>query len=267
MANLCQVQVDMLAALFERSDAAAAHVLGHGLPPERRLDIYRNNLFGSLTQSLSAVYPTVAQLVGDGFFRFMAHQYILAHPSRSGNLHEFGGELATFLDQFEPARSLPYLADSARLDWAWHVVFHTASTPRVDLGDVLVRMATMSDDDRAALRLGWQPAARLVASPFPVLRIWQMHQSPLHEDGSDAPLVDLDTGGEAVLVIQRAGEILLVGLRSGEYALLEGLSTGARLGDAVASSLEVDGSFDVAVAIAHHLSLGTLTGLNGPPAA
>ena len=257
----------MLDALFERSDAAATHVLGHGLPPGRRLDIYRNNLFGSLTEALSAVYPTVAQLVGDGFFRFMAHQYILAHPSRSGNLHEFGGELASFLDRFEPASSLPYLADSARLDWAWHLVFHTASTPRVDLGSTLARMATMSHDGRAALQLDWQPAARLVTSPFPVLRIWQMHQSPLPEDGGETPLVDIDAGGEAVLVIQRAGEVLLVGLGLGEYALLEALSTGARLGDAVAAALEVEGSFDVAPAIAHHVSLGTLTALNGPPAA
>jgi len=267
MADLSQVQVDMLDALFERSDAAATHVLGRGLPPERRLDIYRNNLFGSLTEALSAVYPTVAQLVGDGFFRFMAHRYILVHPSRAGNLHEFGGELATFLERFEPALSLPYLADSARLDWAWHVVFHTASTPRIDLGSMLARMSTMSDDARAAMRLGWQPAARLVASPFPVLRIWQMHQSPPPEEDSGTPVVDLDAGGEAVLVIQSAGEVILEGLRPGEYALLEGLSNGARLGDAVAAALEVDGSFDVAPAIAHHLSLGTLAGLGAPPAA
>ena len=106
-----------------------------------------------------------------------------------------------------------------------------------------------------------------MTSPFPVLRIWQMHQSPLPEDGGETPLVDIDAGGEAVLVIQRAGEVLLVGLGLGEYALLEALSTGARLGDAVAAALEVEGSFDVAPAIAHHLSLGTLTALNGPPAA
>src|SRR5207237_5824239 len=120
MATLRDLQADMLDALFERSEAAAVHVLARGLAPARRLGIYRNNMFDSLTAALAAVYPTVAALVGDGFFRFAAHEYIVAHPSRSGNLHDFGGELPGFLGRFEPAHSLPYLPDCARLDWAWH---------------------------------------------------------------------------------------------------------------------------------------------------
>jgi hypothetical protein len=258
MATLREVQADMLEALFERSDTAATHVLARGLAPARRIAIYRNNMFDSLTAALAAVYPTVAALVGDGFFRFAAHEYIVAHPSRSGNLHDFGGDLPGFLECFEPARSLPYLADCARLDWAWHAVFHTPCARGGDVGFTLVRLARMSDEERLAVRLGWQPAARLVASAFPILRIWQMNQSPMADTESAAPLIDLDMGGEDVLVIQRAGEVFLERLGSAEHALLEAISRDVPLGEAVACALAVDPRFDVAAAIAHHLSLATL---------
>ena len=124
---LYELQTDVMDALFERSERAQPHVRGGRLSPRQRLDIYRHNLFDSLSAALAAVYPTVAQLVGEGFFRFAAHAYIAAHPSRSGNLHDFGAQLPEFLAQFEPARGLPYLPDSARLDWAWHQVFHTTA--------------------------------------------------------------------------------------------------------------------------------------------
>ena len=51
---------------------------------ERRLQVYSNNLYTSLTDALMGVYPVVARLVGDGFFRYAANQYMAEHPSRSG---------------------------------------------------------------------------------------------------------------------------------------------------------------------------------------
>jgi hypothetical protein len=263
MPMLRELQADMLDALFERSDArAAGHVAGNGLAPESRLAIYRHNLFGNLTDALSAVYPTVAALVGDGFFRFAAHEYILAHPSRSGNLHEFGQALPEFLASFEPAGSLPYLPDCARLDWAWHAVFHTPCTPAGEAGSALARIAALSDAARLALRLRWQPAARLVASRYPIFRIWQAHQPALADAADAASRIDFDSGGEAVLVVQRAGEVTVERLVPAEHALLDALSRRAALEDAVAAALALDAAFDVAAAMAHHLGQGTLTGLD-----
>jgi hypothetical protein len=264
MATLRELQADVLDALFERSEAAVAHVVGDGLPPARRLAIYRHNLFGSLTEALGAVYPTVAALVGDGFFGYAAHAYILAHPSRSGNLHDFGEAFPEFLARFEPARSLRYLPDSARLDWAWHAVFHTDAVAVPDAADVLGRIAQMSDAARIAARLRWQPAARLVASRWPILRIWQVHQALPADRDDAAPLVDLDAGGETVLVLQRPGGVILERLAPAEHGLLDSLSRGFTLGDAVAAALAHDATFDVAGALAHHLALGTLAGLEVP---
>jgi hypothetical protein len=240
---LHELQADVMDALFQRSGRALAHIHGGKLSPRQRLDIYRHNLFDSLGSALAAVYPTVALLVGDGFFRFAAHEYIAAHPSRSGNLHDFGALLPDFLAQFEPARGLPYLADSARLDWAWHEVFHTSALPVADAAGLLGRIAALPDEDRLQVGLQWQPAARLLASRYPVLRIWQANQPGAGEEG-----VDLDAGGESVL-------------GAAECALLQALASGAGLGDAVAAALGQEAHFDVAGAIAHHVAAGTLVGL------
>lgn len=253
---LHELQTEVMDALFERSERALAHVHGGRLSPRQRLDIYRHNLFDSLGSALAAVYPTVAQLVGEGFFRFAAHEYIQAHPSRSGNLHDFGARLPEFLAQFEPAQGLPYLPDSARLDWAWHEVFHTNALPGADAAELLGRIAALPDEDRVQAGLQWQPAAQILVSPFPVLRIWQANQP-----GTDEDSVDLDAGGESVLVASRRGEVVLQRLGRAECALLQALAGGAGLGDAVATALGHEANFDVAAAIAHHIAAGTLVGL------
>jgi hypothetical protein len=258
---LHELQSDVMDALFERSARAESHVRGGGrLSPQQRLGIYRHNLVDSLGAALAAVYPTVAQLVGEDFFRYAARAYIAAHPSLSGNLHDFGGELAHFLAHFEPARSLPYLPDSARLDWAWHQVFHTTALPGADAAQMLGRLAALSDEDRLDARLQWQPAAQLVRSPYPVLRIWQANQP----DAADET-VDLGLGGECVLVAARRGEVVLQRLEAAEHALLLALAQGTTLGDAVAAALGQDAGFDVAGVLAQHIAAGTLVRLANDP--
>jgi hypothetical protein len=253
MSALHELQVDVLDALFERSETACRHVADAALAPLRRLEVYRHSMFESLTAALQAVYPTVEQLVGEGFFRYASHRYIVDHPSRSGNLHDFGGELAQFLERFEPAAGVPYLADVARLEWAWHVVFHADALEPMDAQQVLAQIASTPDAMRARIAFRWQPAAALVGSRYPVLTIWRWHQSA--EPG--AP-IELDGGGEAALVIQDDGDVRIHPLAAAERALLAELSRGATLATAAAAALALDASLDLGAALARHLALGAL---------
>lgn len=253
-ASLRELQSDFFDALFERSQRATAHIAASDLAAERRLDIYRNNLFESLTEALAAVYPTIDKLVGRPFFRYAAHAYIGAHPSRSGNLHDFGAHLPEFLARFEAARSLPYLPDCARLDWAWHAVFHTQPAPALDAAPTLAGIAALPEAARPGLRFRMQPALRLVASPYPIMSIWQAN----HPEARDAAPVDLDAGGEQVLVAQHGGAVSLERLSGAEHALLHALSEGSTLGGAIGAALERDAAFDAAASLAHHLAAGTL---------
>src|SRR5689334_21117181 len=92
-------------SLRERQRGFAAALLGTAAVPGG-LQVYRNNVFASLTEALAAVYPVVKRLVGEPFFNQLARRFIRRHPSRSGNLHDFGAELPAFIATLAETRAV-----------------------------------------------------------------------------------------------------------------------------------------------------------------
>ena len=259
MSALRELQADVLRALYGRTNRAARRVVAHGLDPERRLDVYRNNLATSLRDALAAVYPTIERLVAQPFFGHVARQYIEAHPPRSGNLHDFGDALPAFLASFAPAASLAYLPDVARLEWAWHAVYHAEADPAADAMQALRHIGSLPVDAQLGLRLRVQRAARVLASPNPVFGIWRANLQ------DDPPPVDLDDGAEQVLVVQRDGQVVVERIEAGEHALLAALSAGATFGEALGAALARAPGFDEAAVIARHFESGTLVAVARAP--
>lgn len=250
MPALPETQALMLGALLGRDATTAATRLlrrAPGLPAARRLQIYRNNLVESLTAALAAVFPVVAQLVGEPFFRQLARGFIAAHPPRAANLHGFGREFAACVAQ--QAGQLPYLADVASLEWACHEVYHEAEHEPL----APTRLAEVPPSLQLRVRLQPAPAARLIASRYPVLRIWQSHQSSAQ---GDAP-ISLDDGGVRLLVARRDGDIEFRLLGDAEDHWLRALTAGATLAAATAAALDRDAGFDLGGVLGRHLSLGT----------
>ena len=83
-----------------------------------RIGIYRRTIATNYRNALGATYPVVRRLVGTPFFDAAVDAYVEAHPSRSGDLNEYGATFGEFLGGYEPASDLPYLPDVARLEWA-----------------------------------------------------------------------------------------------------------------------------------------------------
>ena len=101
------------------------------------------------------------------------------------------------------------------------------------------------------------PAARLVESPYPVLRIWQAHQG----EADPAATLSLDGGGVRLLVLRRNLEIEFVLLAEAEHRWLAGLASGRTLAEATLAALDCDAGFDLAATLGRHLSLGSLAAL------
>ena len=223
---------------------------GRGVAPERRLHVYRNNLFASLGAALEAVYPVSARLLGQRFFRQLARAYIVKHPSTSGNLHAFGAHLPAFVRKQSSLAALPYLADVAALEWAHHEVYHEADEQVLDTA----ALANVAADAQGRIRLHLQLASRFVASPFPVLAIWQANQAA--SDDAVAP-VSLERGGVRVLVARSNLEVEFRLLGRAEDRFLRALAEGQPLAAAVAAALAADPRFDLGVTLARHVALGT----------
>src|SRR5512138_2938316 len=163
--SLHETQGRVLHALRERADGAATKGVlellawSRGPSTAHRLQIYRNNFSESLIAALGAVYPVVTQLVGEDYFRQVARLCIAQYPPRSGHLHPFGRELPSVLRAIPSAAELPYLADVAELEWAWHEVYHEADTAPLD--PALLQEVPAEQQMNLGLELA--PAARLVS--------------------------------------------------------------------------------------------------------
>lgn len=253
---------DTMPALRELQEGFARGLLGHtvpdlpvrskGLGAAERLRIYRNNFMQSLSQALRSCYPVVEQIVGAEFFRHAAHAYALEHPSRTGNLHDYGRGFPRFLARYPGARGLTYLPDLARLEWACQEVYHAADAPPLATG----ALAAVPAERHPALRFRLHPASRLLASRYPVLSIWLFHQPGYR--GPDR--IDLGKGSEQMLVVRRELEVELHTLSRAEFALLRALGRRRDLGTALEGALVIEPSFDLEAALRRHLALHTLVG-------
>lgn len=222
----------------------------------RHLQVYRNNTFTNLTEALAAIYPVVQRLVGEGFFAFAANEYIRTCPPRAGNLHEFGDRFAPFLAGFEPANALSYLPDVARLEWAWHRAFHAADHRALDPA----RFAAIPPDRYGGLTLRLQPAAQLLSSAYPILRIWQVNQPGY--SGSD--VVDLAEGGVQLLVARRALDVEIEPLTVGAFAWLQALASGTCLAEACDAAFAAEPDFDLRQTLQRHIGQQTIVDIDFP---
>ena len=138
---------------------------------DRSLAAYRANAGACAERALDAAFPTVAALVGEACFASLSRDFWQHRPPVRGDLGEWGDALPAFIADKESLAAEPYLADSARLDWAVHRASRAADAPSVP--QALERLA---DDDPAAVRLVLSPGSALIESSWPIASIWQAHQ-------------------------------------------------------------------------------------------
>lgn len=223
MLPLREFQAEFRRALFEDAvtDGLAASIHAGGIAVERRLKVYRNNMMASLSSSLRATYPAIHRLLGDDPFAALARRYVLEHPSTNGDLHRFGAEFARFLSTRPELAELPYLPDTARLEWAYHRVFHAAEKQPITAR----RLAELDPADFPRLCFELHPASRLLYSKYPLPSIWRL---AVHGDRESSE-VRLDEGEAHLMVARRGLEMEFQTLADDEYAFLLQLDAGMSL--------------------------------------
>lgn len=232
-------------------DGLEAIIRDGGLSAERRIGVYRNNVRENLTGSLRATYPAVFALVGEDFFRMLAWRYLRRHPSTSGDLHAFGGQFAAFLPTVAEAATLPYLADVARMEWHYHEVFHAADAEPV----AVTALGDFEASTHHRLRLVLHPASALVSSAYPLLPIWQL---AIHGGDHD---IDLDTGGQHLLVARRGLEMSFQHLAAAESAFLASMLAGENLAGCHQRATAACADFDLLDCLARQFRLGNIVGV------
>lgn len=252
MPSLPEIQEAFARAILDGDPAAAAGlVIGpNGLAAQAALGVYRNSVFANYRSALAASFPVVEQLIGAECFGQAVEGFVCGHPSASGDLNDYGGEFPRFLAAYPPVAALAYLPDVARLEWAIDRARRAADAAPLDLG----RIAGMPPERLPGTRLLPHPACALIASPWPVLHIWQVNQPDYPGDAA----VDLDEGGDRLLVRRPADEPEIEPLPEADCTFLAALFAGATLGVAFEEALARFPEFDLAAALRRHVLSGTL---------
>src|SRR5579871_6978782 len=113
--------------LTDPAQATPIDVVGpRGKAAIKLYNVYRNNVTVSLIDALAAVYPAVQRITGVEFFRAMARFHVRATPPTSPLLFEYGRDFPAFIEAYEYARGMPWLADVAKLERAWLDAYHAA---------------------------------------------------------------------------------------------------------------------------------------------
>lgn len=235
-----------------RGDAGALADMAARLTPGTapRLSIHRATIAVGLEQTLLNAFPVVARIVGVAAFQALSQSYIAAHPPRHPLLALYGKDFPSYVAGQPIASGLPYLPDVARLEWARQDSFLAEDAPLLDAAG----LDTSDAQALSALRLRVHPAARLISSPFPIYRIWSVNQ-PEVED-ADIPAIDFNAA-EHVVLTRPAGAVVARATSLADATLIEAVSGGATLGDAVEAAFAVAADFDVMHTLAAHFAHGT----------
>ncbi|MGQ7957520.1 HvfC/BufC N-terminal domain-containing protein [Pseudomonas sp. SP16.1] len=244
-------QAQFVAALLDPAQPCPAQLTSwNEAQPSRRFAVYRNNLIGSLVDALADGFPVVQQLVGEAFFRAMAQVFVRQSPPRSAVMLDYGADFPAFVEGFEPAGGLPYLADVARLERLRSRAYHAADSPALDAAALAGALA--EPDRLASLVFQLHASVAVLASRFAVVSLWAAHQG----------LLDITRvgpyGAESALVLRHGLEVEVIGLRAGDATFIQGLQVGMPLGRAAERALDEDPAFDLSVPLAQLIRTGVI---------
>ena len=195
----------------------------------KRYNVYRNNVTVSLIDALAAIYPAVQRITGVEFFRAMARFHVRATPPTSPLLFEYGRDFPAFIEQYEYAQAMPWLADTARIERAW---LRRLSCRRRHAALGRRRWRSVPPEHLAELVFVAHPATRIVRSASPAVTIFAANRGEGTVDRIDA------SAPEDALITRPDLDVVVRHLPPGGAVFLMSLIAGRSLGEAAALALD-----------------------------
>jgi hypothetical protein len=213
---------------------------------ERGLKAYQTNGHELALRALLAAYPVLAQLLGDESFAAFARAFWHSHPPTQGDLAQWGGGLAAFVQASAQLADEPYLGDMARLEWALHTCAGSA-----DKTADPASFALLMEHDPAGLTLVLAPGCAVLPSAWPIASILRAHLQAHLTAPLTTPLAaasPFDKVGQQLrdrvaqtAIVWRQGHLPRAREAGpGEAALLAGLLAGDSLDAAITGAPDLD---------------------------
>ena len=244
--QLAHYQSNFLSQILSRSARIECANVAH----QPRIAVYQNNVFGAVVDYLSAVYPALQGVLGEGFFKQLCHAYLCKSPPTEGDIHTYGDAIKTQFVKFEALNKMPYLTDLADLEWALHCAYFASVSDQLD--PHRVEQAVLLN-----MPVVLNASVYIIESVYPIQEIHR--QSLPSFEGEVA--IDLNQGADSILVYKQIG-VQSKQLTSHELLFIQTLQKSATIMQAINSlsgSISVE---DIAASLSMVLNLGLLTSQN-----
>lgn len=239
--------------LLDADDDAFRAIFKTGAGPgiESRMKVYRNNVIRSLTDAAIAPLALCQKLVGKAFLEQAVRSCVVKNLPQEGNLNLYGITFPEFLKSYLPAKDMPYLADLARLEWAFEQAYYAPD----DVPLPVEELDKIAEDKLPDLRFTFRSSFKLVESPWPLDEIVDFCRMP------EAPEnFDIIPGETAIMVLRPELNVELHKLKADEALLLKGLQKNVKLGQVAETILRSHPNFDLGTLLQKHFVLGTFAG-------
>ena len=251
MLPLSDRQKEFGAAILNPQAALPSGLVGpDGEPSLRRFSVYRNNVVVGLVDALKQSFPATTRIVGDEFMSAMARIYVAREPPSSPILLNYGASFPDFIAGFEPASSVPYLADVAFIERAWHEAYHSPDVAQLDPAS----LAGLAPQDFEHITFTAHPSLRLVTSLYPALSIWQMNM----DDAQPQP-IDL-TKAENAIILRPHVDVEARALSASSFSFIQKLVLGETVAQALREAVKLDEFFDLSSHLTDLFRIGAFEG-------
>ena len=196
----------------------------NGQPSTKRFNVYRNNVTVSLTETLSAGFPVVTQLVGEEFFSAMARVYIEHNIPTSPVMMHYGKTFPGFIASFEPAQSLPFLSDVAKIEFTWTQSYNALDAEPIGIE----KLGEIDPEKLMNTKFEIHPSLYMIHSEFPALSIWNAH----HQENTEELLSNLENNPEYGIMLRPQLKVETLMLLPQIFAFIKALQEGHNLGAA-----------------------------------
>jgi hypothetical protein len=239
MAELSELQAQLTQLLQRRGSipadeqacgAARDALTGNDrLSPAEQLEIYREQFWLRHTGSLLEDFPGLSGVTGQRDWERLSEEYLASHPPSSYTLRDLGAQLPEYVAGcgFLEHRELCW--DMARLEWAYVEAFDARDSAALEPA----KLAAIPAEKWPGARLVLDPAVRLLRVSYPVATL----RSQLKRAGDQRIEVPAKQP-QCLVVHRRDGAVFYSEVSSSAFELLEALSEGQCLGEALATVMQ-----------------------------
>ena len=136
---------------------------------EQRMVFYGNAYSLRLKEALTTDYDRLHGYLGDELFDSLMSHYIESYPSHHPSLRYFGQHMVELVEQLEPFKQLPEVAEITRIEQSFANSFDAADCQCVSLE----QLVQLEPESWATLTLRFHDAVQLLPQHYNSFQIWR----------------------------------------------------------------------------------------------